>query len=245
MSGITGKVIAITGASDGIGAATAELLAARGARVVLGARRADRLAQVAHRITGAGGEAAFLPTDVTRRDELAALTALARSRFGRLDVLVSNAGIGPISPFADLHVDEWDAMIDVNLKGVLHGIAAALPIFREQGAGHFVNVVSVAGLAVRPGMAVYGATKNAVRTISEGLRQESAGAYRVTVVSPGFVRTDFTDTIPNAELRASLAAVKDRIAIPAASIGEAIAYAIAQPPAVDVNDIAVRATAQD
>jgi NADP-dependent 3-hydroxy acid dehydrogenase YdfG len=245
MTGIDGKVIAVTGASDGIGAATAELLAARGARMVLGARRVERLAEVAQRITDAGGAAAFVQTDVTRRADLSGLVALARSRFGRLDVLVGNAGIGPISPFADLHVEEWEAMIDVNLKGVLYGIAAALPIFRAQGEGHFINVVSVAGLAVRPSMAVYGATKNAVRTISEGLRQESGGAYRVTVVSPGFVQTGFTDAIPNAQVRESLAAVKDRIAIPATSIGEAIAYAIGQPAAVDVNDIAIRATAQD
>jgi NADP-dependent 3-hydroxy acid dehydrogenase YdfG len=245
MSGITGKVIAITGASDGIGAATAELLAARGARVVLGARRTDRLERLTRRITDAGGEAAYVTTDVTRRHDLTALVALAGDRFGRLDVLVGNAGIGPISPFDDLHVEEWEAMIDVNLKGVLYGIAAALPVFRAQGSGHFVNVVSVAGLAVRPSMAVYGATKNAVRTVSEGLRQEAGDTLRVTVVSPGFVRTSFTDTIPNAGVRDALTATKERIAIPPASIGEAIAYAVAQPDGVDVNDIVVRSVAQD
>ncbi|MDR7276660.1 SDR family oxidoreductase [Catenuloplanes atrovinosus] len=245
MSGIEGKVVAITGASDGIGAVTARMLAARGARVVLGARRADRLERIAAEITEAGGAAAVTVTDVTRRADLASLVALARQRFGRLDVLVSNAGIGPISPLDDLHVAEWDAMIDVNLKGVLYGVAAALPVFRAQGDGHFVNVVSVAGLAVRPGMTVYGATKNAVRTVSEGLRQEGGGGFRVTVVSPGFVRTGFTDTIPNERMRATLTAARDRVAIAPESIGEAIAYAISQPPSVDVNDLVVRATAQD
>ncbi len=242
MSGIDGKVIAITGASSGIGAATAVRLAERGARVVLGARRADRLADVASRI--AEPQVAYAVTDVTRRADLTALVELARDRFGRLDVLISNAGIGPISPLDDLRVEEWEAMVDVNIKGVLYGIAAALPVFRAQGSGHFVNVVSTAGLRVVPNQTVYAGTKNAVRTISEGLRQEAGENLRVTVVSPGFVRTEFVESVADDRLRAELTAAKDTLAIPPAAISAAIAFAIEQPDEVDVGDIVVRPTAQ-
>ncbi|HEX4212515.1 MAG TPA: SDR family oxidoreductase [Candidatus Dormibacteraeota bacterium] len=244
MSGIEGKVVVITGASGGIGEAAALLLAERGARVVVGARRAQRLQDLVTGIEAMGGDAASLAVDVTRRADLTALVALARERFGRLDVLVSSAGIGPISPLDDLRVEDWDAMIDVNLKGVLYGIAAALPVFREQESGHFVNVVSTAGLRIVPSQAVYAATKNAVRTLSEGLRQEAGGNLRVTVVSPGFVRTGFADSIPNERVRAELIATGERLAIPPRAVGEAIAFAIGQPPDVDVNDIVVRPAAQ-
>jgi NADP-dependent 3-hydroxy acid dehydrogenase YdfG len=175
MSGIGGKVVAITGASSGIGEATALRLAGRGAKVVLGARRADRLQSLAERIEQAGGEAAYRLTDVKRREDLANLVRLACERFGKLDVLVSNAGIGPISLLDDLRVEDWEEMIDINLKGVLYGVAAALPVFRKQGFGHFVTVVSTAGLKIVPMQSVYAATKNGVRTLCEGLRQE-AGA---------------------------------------------------------------------
>jgi NADP-dependent 3-hydroxy acid dehydrogenase YdfG len=244
MSGINRKVIAVTGASSGIGEATALLLAEQGARLVLGARRTDRLADLAARIEARGGEAAYARTDVTRREDLAGLVALALDRFGRLDVLVGNAGIGPVSPLDDLRVEEWDAMIDVNLKGVLYGIAAALPVFREQGSGHFVNVVSTAGLRIVPNQVVYAATKNAVRTISEGLRQEAGENLRVTVVSPGFVRTDFADSVSNEQVRAQLVAAKEKMAIPPEAISRAIAFAVDQPATVDVGDIVVRPTAQ-
>jgi len=244
MSGINRKVIAVTGASSGIGEATALLLAEQGARLVLGARRTDRLADLAARIEARGGEAAYARTDVTRREDLAGLVALALDRFGRLDVLVGNAGIGPVSPLDDLRVEEWDAMIDVNLKGVLYGIAAALPVFREQGSGHFVNVVSTAGLRIVPNQVVYAATKNAVRTISEGLRQEAGENLRVTVVSPGFVQTDFADSASNEQVRAQLVAAREKMAIPPEAISRAIAFAVDQPATVDVGDIVVRPTAQ-
>ena len=165
MSGVDGKVVAITGASSGIGEATALELAARGAAVVLGARRTDRLKAVAERINASGGRAEVLPVDVTRRADLDQLVATAVERFERLDVLVSNAGIARTGPVAELDVDSWDAMIDVNLRGVLHGIAAALPVFRRQGRGHFVTTVSTSGLKIVPGQAVYAGTKNAVRTL--------------------------------------------------------------------------------
>ncbi|MEV8566675.1 SDR family oxidoreductase [Streptomyces sp. NPDC051322] len=242
MSGIQGKVVAITGASSGIGEAVAVLLAERGAKVVLGARRPDRLAALAARIERAGGEAAWARTDVTRRADLSGLVELARERYGKLDVLVSNAGVGLISPLDDLRVEDWEEMIDVNLKGVLYGIAAALPVFREQGFGHFVNTVSTAGLRIVPLQSVYAGTKNAVRTISEGLRQEAGDSLRVTVVSPGFVRTDFADHMDPA-VKARLADMKD-IAIPPEAVARTIAFAIEQPDGVDVGDIVVRPTAQ-
>src|SRR5882757_537549 len=209
MSGIEGKVIAITGASSGIGEATALLLAERGAKLVLGARRSDRLGALADRIAAAGGEAAYARTDVKRRDDLSDLITLACERYGKLDVLVNNAGIGPISPLDELRVEDWEDMIDVNIKGVLYGIAAALPVFRRQGFGHFVNTASTAAHRVVPNQSVYAATKFAVRALSEGLRQEAGEKLRVTVVSPGYTRTSFADNVTNSELKTQLEQSRD------------------------------------
>ncbi len=245
MSGIKGKVVAITGASSGIGEATALLLALRGATVVLGARRDDRLSALADRIVNAGGEAAYVATDVRRRKDLEALVRLACTRFGKLDVMVSNAGVAPISPLDDLRVDDWEEMIDVNLKGFLYGIAAALPVFRKQEFGHFVTVISTAGLKVVPMQSVYAGTKNAVRTITEGLRQEAGPKLRVTGVSPGFVRTNLTDSMTHPDAKAKTAAAAATMAITPDAIARAIAFAIEQPDDVDVGDIVVRPTAQN
>ncbi|MCZ0976021.1 SDR family oxidoreductase [Streptomyces albulus] len=242
MSGIEGKVVAITGASSGIGEATALLLAERGAKIVLGARRPERLEALAARIEKAGGDATWARTDVTRREDLAGLVKLARDRYGKLDVLVGNAGIGLISRLDDLRVEDWEEMIDVNLKGVLYGIAAALPVFREQGFGHFVNTVSTAGLRIVPLQSVYAGTKNAVRTISEGLRQEAGDSLRVTVVSPGAVRTDFAERMDPAA-KAQIDKMMETALSPDA-VARAIAFAIEQPDGVDVGDIVVRPTAQ-
>ncbi|WP_441246268.1 SDR family oxidoreductase [Kitasatospora sp. McL0602] len=244
MPGIENKVVAITGASSGIGEATALLLAARGAKVVLGARRRERLEGLAARIVEAGGEATCAVTDVTRQEDVAALVGLACERYGRLDVLVGNAGIGPVSPLDDLRVEDWDDMIDVNIKGVLYGIAAALPVFRHQGFGQFVNTASTAAYRTVPNQAVYSATKIAVRAISEGLRQEAGGALRVSIISPGFTRTDFIDGAANPEVRAQLSAARDTMAIAPEAIARAIAFAIEQPADVDVSEIVVRPTAQ-
>jgi NADP-dependent 3-hydroxy acid dehydrogenase YdfG len=241
---MNGKVVAITGASSGIGAASALLLAARGAKVVLGARRTEHLEGLVTRITQDGGEAAYVQTDVKRREDLLALIEKACARFGRLDVLVSNAGIGPISRLDELRVADWEEMIDVNLKGFLYGIAAALPVFRKQGFGHFITIVSTAGLTITPTMAVYAGTKNAVRTISEGLRQEAGDKLRVTCISPGFVNTGFADSMTNPEVRAKIMATRDQIAISPDAIARAIAFAIEEPSEVDVNEIVVRPTAQ-
>ena len=244
MAGIESKVVAITGASGGIGEATALLLAERGARLVLGARRSDRLQAVADRIAAAGGDATCLSIDVKRRGDLAALVQQACERFGQLDVLVSNAGVGPISLLDDLNVEDWEEMIDVNLKGFLYGIAAALPVFRRQGFGHFVNVISTAGLKVVPMQAVYAGTKNAVRTMTEGLRQEAGDRLRVTGISPGFVQTGFADSMTNPEIRSQTLQRMGEIGLPPAAIARAIAFAIEQPADVDVGDIVVRPTAQ-
>ena len=226
MSETQNKVVAITGASSGIGEATALVLAERGAKVVLGARRTDRLEALAARIAAHGGEAAYATTDVTRRGDLENLVKLALERYGRLDVLVSNAGIGPISGFDDLKVEDWDAMIDVNIKGVLYGIAAALPLFRRQGSGHFVHVVSTAGLRIVPLQGVYAATKNAVRTLTEALRQEAGDTIRVTGVSPGFVYTEFAESMTDPRAKAAIIEQRDRIALAPEAIARAIAFAI-------------------
>jgi len=245
MTGIKDKVIAITGASSGIGAATALLLAERGAKVVIGARRIERLHTVARDIRDGGGEVAIMTTDVTRAEDLTALVGLARSTYGRLDVLVSNAGISKVGPVADLDVNGWNAMIDVNFRGVLYGVAAALPVFREQGSGHLVTTLSTAGIKITPTMAVYAATKNAVRTFLEGLRQESTdGWLRVSSVSPGYVQTELADSIDNLEVRELIKANAQRFAIPPEAIAQAISYAIEQPDDVDVGDIVVRPTVQ-
>ncbi|WP_174302146.1 SDR family oxidoreductase [Caulobacter sp. S45] len=244
MSGAVGKVVAITGAGSGIGRATALLLAERGAKLVLGARRADRLEAVAKQIGAAGGEAAYVPIDVKRRDDLSSLVALACERFGKLDVLVSNAGIGPVSLLDELRVDDWDEMIDINVKGVLYGIAAALPVFRRQGFGQFVNIASTAGLITKPTMAVYSGTKFAVRAISEGLRQEAGDKLRVTIITPGFVKTDFADSMTNPEMKAQIVGTMEKMAISPDAIARAIVFAIEQPADVDVGEIVVRPTAQ-
>ncbi|WP_207477948.1 SDR family oxidoreductase [Arenibaculum pallidiluteum] len=238
------KVVAITGASSGIGEATALLLAARGAKVVLAARRPDRLKLLAHRIADAGGEAIYARTDVSRRSDLADLVKLACGVYGRLDVLVSNAGVMPISRLDELRVEDWEMMVDVNIKGVLYGIAAALPVFRRQGYGHFVNVASTAGHKTVPTQAVYSGTKFAVRAISEGLRQEAGERLRVTVVSPGMVHTNFADGIASEDVRTQLLRLRDSIAMTPDAVARAISFAIDQPPEIDVNEIVLRSTAQ-
>lgn len=242
--GIEGKVVAITGASSGIGRATAKLLAERGAFVVLGARRDDVLAEVLAAITAMGGEAVAKATDVRRRDDLEALVALALERAGRLDVIINCAGIGPISRFDALDVEGWDAMIDVNLRGTLYGIAAALPVFARQASGHVINVISTAGIKMLPTMGVYAATKNAVRTVTEILRQEAGPHLRVTEVSPGMIATNFGDSITDQPTKAMIEGQLGAIAIPPDAIARGILYAIDQPPEVDVGSIVIRPTAQ-
>jgi NADP-dependent 3-hydroxy acid dehydrogenase YdfG len=246
MSAIDGKVVAITGASSGIGEATARLLAERGAAVVLGARRTERLERLTADILEQGGRAVACQIDVTRQADLNRLVERAVADFGRLDVLVGNAGISKISPVADLDVDGWSAMIDVNLRGVLYGIAAALPVFREQGEGHLVTTLSTAGIKISPTMAIYAGTKNAVRTLLEGLRQESTdGTLRTTSISPGVVGTELASSIDDPVAREKIQRTMDAFAIPPAAVASAIAFAIEQPRDVEVGDITIRPTVQD
>ena len=241
---IDGKVVAITGASSGIGEATAELLAARGAKLVLGARGADKLNAVAALLSASGGDVVTRVTDVSRRGDLAGFVSLATDTYGRLDVLVNNAGIMPVSPFDEHSVDDWEAMVDINVKGVLFGIAAALPVFRRQGFGHFVNTASTAAFRVTPGQSVYAGTKMAVRAISEGLRQEAGQDLRVTIISPGMTSTNFAESITDPATRADLERRRDLIAMSPSAVARAIAFAIEQPSDVDVGEIVVRPTAQ-
>ncbi|MFM9279019.1 SDR family oxidoreductase [Paenibacillus jiagnxiensis] len=241
---IKDKVVVITGASSGIGEATALLLAEKGAKIVLGARRVERLETLAARIDAVGGEAVYARTDVKQREDLTHLVKLACERYGKVDVLLNNAGIGPISPLDELRVEDWEDMIDVNIKGVLYGIAAGLSVFRKQGFGHFINIASTAGLKTTPNMAVYSGTKFAVRAISEGLRQEAGDKLRVTIISPGFVKTDFVEAIPNQEIRGELERFRDKEAISPEAIARAIVFAIEQPADVDINELIVRPTAQ-
>lgn len=243
-NGISGKVIAITGASSGIGEATALLLAGRGAKVVLGARRADRLEALAARIAKNGGVATSVPTDVKRRQDLDNLVKVACERHGKLDVLINNAGVALISPLDELRVEDWEEMIDVNLRGTLYGIASALPVFRAQGFGHFVNTLSTSGIKIVPIQSVYAGTKNAVRAISEALRQEAGDKLRVTVISPGFVRTELADSMKNRDAKAQITESMLKIALAPEAIARAIAFAIEQPADVDVGEIVVRPTAQ-
>jgi NADP-dependent 3-hydroxy acid dehydrogenase YdfG len=245
MSRLESKVVAITGASSGIGAATALELAAGGAAVVLGARRTDRLDSLVTRIQAEGGRAEMLEVDVTKRADLERLVALAVNRFGRLDVLVANAGVARIAPMADLDVDDWDVMIDVNLRGVLHGIAAALPVFRQQGHGHLVTTVSTSGLKIVPTQAVYAGTKNAVRTLLEALRQESTdGVLRTTSISPGFVRTELVDYIDDPGQREQAQQAMAGLGISPDAVARAIAFAIEQPDDVEIGDMTIRPARQ-
>ncbi|MFF2191410.1 SDR family oxidoreductase [Streptomyces sp. NPDC058157] len=244
MSGIQGKVIAITGASSGIGEATAAYLAAKGARLVLGARREERLNAVVDGITAKGGTATGVIVDVTRREDLQRLTDTALHRYGRLDVLVSNAGTMAVSPFDELRQDDWDAMVSTHITGLLNGIGAALPVFRRQRFGHFVNVGSTAAYVVKTPQAVYAATKTAVKVLTEGLRQESGPDLRVTLVSPGFTHTEGIGKGAGPEIAAAMTRQRDEIAMPPSAVASAIGYAIEQPDGVDVGEIVVRPTAQ-
>ncbi|HTX11363.1 MAG TPA: SDR family oxidoreductase [Solirubrobacteraceae bacterium] len=231
------RVIAITGASAGIGATTARLLAGRGDRVVLAARRGEAVSRLVAEIEAAGGQASGCAADVTRSDDLRRMVHQAVTQFGRLDALVANAGVATTAPLADGTLDDWNTMIDVNLRGVLHGIAAALPVFRAQGSGHFVTVTSTAAAKWVPGQGVYAATKAGVRALCDVLRQEVGPDIRATMVCPGATATDFTTDPDLRERIASIAMTPDAVA-------EAIAYALAQPPGVNVGEIVVRSAAQ-
>lgn len=242
---ISGKVVVITGASSGLGESTARHLSSLGARVVLGARRKDKLDALVADLVSAGGEAVAYQTDVTSQTEVNALIEGALKTFGRIDVLVNNAGLMANAPLSEGRVDEWDRMIDINIKGLLYGIAAALPVFQEQNSGHFINIGSVAGLKVfSPGGTVYSGTKFAVRAISEGLRHEVGGSIRTTTIEPGAVDSELKFGSSHQQTRDVVVDFYKQ-AIPAASVARAIAFAIEQPADVDINEIVLRPTVQD
>jgi NADP-dependent 3-hydroxy acid dehydrogenase YdfG len=242
MNDISNKVVLITGASSGIGAATARHLAGSGARLMLGARRGDRLEQLVSEIRASGGKADFRELDVTDIESMQAFVAAARESYGCIDVIINNAGVMPLSKLEALKLDEWNRMIDVNIRGVLHGIAAALPVMQSQGSGQVINLSSIGGHSVVPAAAVYCATKFAVMAISEGLRQEVGGDIRVSVISPGVTESELADSITDASAREAMKSFRAG-AMPAEAIARAIAFAIAQPPDVDVSEIIVRPTA--
>ncbi|WP_282339459.1 SDR family oxidoreductase [Pseudomonas sp. PS02288] len=236
------KVVLITGASSGIGEATARLLASQGARVVLGARRTERLQVIADEIRAAGGGAEVRSLDVTRMEDVQAFADFALELHGRVDVLVNNAGVMPLSRLDALKIEEWNRMIDVNIRGVLHGIAAVLPSMQQRRSGQIINIASIGAYAVSPTAAVYCATKYAVRALSEGLRQEVGGDVRVTVIAPGVTESELADSISDEGGRAEMREFR-KIAIPASAIARAIAYAVEQPADVDVSELIVRPTA--
>jgi NADP-dependent 3-hydroxy acid dehydrogenase YdfG len=242
---IEGKVVVITGASSGLGEAAARLLSVQGATVVLGARRMERLQALAGELQEKGGKALAIAVDVTQYGQVREFVDSAVRVFGRVDVMLNNAGLMPHSPLERLKVDDWDRMIDVNLKGVLYGIAAVLPHMQRQRAGHIINVSSVAGHVTRPGAAVYAATKHAVRALSEGLRQEvKPYGIRTTVVSPGAVATELIDSITEPDVAASVRKIYE-IALPAEAFARTVAFAISQPDEVDINEILFRPSRQD
>lgn len=241
MTDLANKIILITGASSGIGEATARELAAAGATVVLGARRINRLEKLVDEIEGAGGKARARSLDVTSREDVQAFVDTARAAYGRIDVIINNAGVMPLSPMASLKVDEWDRMVDVNIKGVLHGIAAVLPAMNEQGAGQIINIASTGGHAVSPTAAVYCATKYAVRAISEGLRQEN-DKLRVTIICPGVTESELADSISDDKGREEMKEYR-KVAISPDAVARAIRFAIEQPADVDTSEIIIRPTA--
>ncbi|KFE45734.1 SDR family oxidoreductase [Pseudomonas congelans] len=240
MSNIQGKVVLITGASSGIGEAAARLIAAKGAQVVLGARRIERLQALAADIEAQGGSARFRALDVTDALDMQAFADFAKHEFGKIDVIINNAGVMPLSPLAALKIAEWNQMLDVNVRGVLHGIAAVLPSMQAQGHGQVINISSIGGLAVSPTAAVYCATKFAVRAISDGLRQET-DKIRVTVICPGVVESELADSISDQTARDAMKAFR-KVALEPDAIARALVYAIEQPDGVDVSEIVVRPT---
>ncbi len=243
---VEGKVVVITGASSGLGEATAKILSAQGATVVLGARRQDRIQALAKELTAGGGKALAVATDVADRQQVKNLVDAAVEAYGRVDVMINNAGLMPQALLERLQVDEWERMIDVNLKGVLYGIAAALPIMKQQKSGHFINVSSVAGHKVGPGFAVYAATKFAVRALTEGLRQEvKPYNIRTTVISPGAVATELPNSVTDPEAADRIRKFYAASAIPADLFARTVAFAISQPDEVDINEILFRPTAQE
>jgi len=245
MQNIKGKVIAITGASSGMGKAIAIELAKGGAKVVLGARRIEQLQQIAEDIKSKGGETTFVQIDVKKKADLVQLVNTAVEQYGKLDVIVNNAGVSQLSRIDELDIEGWEEMIDINLKGVLYGMAAAIPVFKQQQFGHIINIISTSGIKIVPMQGIYAGTKNAIRTIGEAFRQESDGNIRITGISPGFVKTDFANNIKNEEIKTAIQKGMEQIAINPIAIANAVIYAISQPDDVEIGDIVIRPSKQN
>lgn len=246
MENLKEKVVAVTGASAGIGKVIAIKLAENGAKVVLGARNTALLEKLVGEIKSNGGEAVFVKTDVRKKKDLVKLINVAVSQYGKLDVIINNAGIARLNRIDELDFDGWDQMIDINIKGVLYGMAAAIPVFKKQQFGHIVNIISTAGINIVPTMAVYAGTKNAVRTIDEAFRQESDGNIRITGISPGYVKTDFAvKSVKTEEMKMATATKVEELGISPEAIANAVIYAISQPKDVEVGDIVIRPSKQN
>jgi len=246
MRNLKENVVAITGASTGIGKATAIRLAENGAKVVLGARNTENLENVVEKIKNNGGEAVFVKTDVRNKADLVQLVNVAVEQFGKLDVIVNNAGVARISRVDELDIDGWDEMIDSNIKGTLYGMAAAIPVFKQQKSGHIINIISTSGIKIVPTQGVYAGTKNAVRTISEAFRQESDGNIRITGISPGYIKTDFAVKSVNTEdMKTAASKAVAALAISPDAIANAVIYAISQPKDVEIGDIVIRPSKQN
>jgi NADP-dependent 3-hydroxy acid dehydrogenase YdfG len=244
-NGIKGKVVAITGASSGIGKATAFALAKSGAKVILGARNETQLQIIVRDIVGDGGEAISAAIDVREKADLETLVELAIKNYGKLDAIVNNAGVTQINRIDELDIEGWEDMIDINIKGVLYGMAAAIPIFKQQQSGHIINIISTSGIKIVPTQGVYAGTKNAIRTITETFRQESDGSIRITGISPGYVKTNLINNVKNEEIRAAGAKNIEKLGISPEAIANAVIYALSQPTDVEVGDIVIRPAAQN
>jgi len=246
MRNLKGKVVAVTGASEGIGKAIALKLAGNGVKVVLGARNAKQLKNVVEEIKNKGGEAISAKIDVRHKADLVRFVHVAIEQYGQLDVIVNNAGVAHISLIDELDTDGWDEMIDINIKGVLYGMAAVIPVFKQQQSGHIVNIISTAGIKIVPTQGIYAGTKNAVRTIAEGFRQESDGTIRITGISPGYIKTDFAaKSVITEENKAAASKTVEQLAISPDAIANAVIYAISQPKDVEVGDIVIRPAKQN
>ncbi|MCW2259804.1 MULTISPECIES: SDR family oxidoreductase [Sphingobacterium] len=245
MQNIREKVVAITGASSGMGKAIAIELAKNGAKVVLGARRKEQLQQLVDEIKSKGGDATFAQIDVKNKADLVRFVNSAVEQYGKLDVIINNAGVSQLSRIDELDIDGWEEMIDINLKGVLYGMAAAIPVFKQQRSGHIVNIISTSGIKIVPLQGVYAGTKNAIRTIAEAFRQESDGNIRITGISPGVVKTDFAENIKNQEMKIIIKNNMENLAISPDAIANAVIYAVSQPSDVEIGDIVIRPSKQN
>lgn len=245
MQNLKGKVVAVTGASAGIGKAIAIKLAENGVKVVLGARNIAQLQSIVDEIKNNSGDAIYVKIDVSKKEDLIHFVNAAVEKYGTLDVIINNAGIAQLSRIDELDVDGWEQMIDINIKGVLYGMAAAIPVFKQQQSGHIVNIISTSGIKIVPTQGVYAGTKNAVRTIAEAFRQESDGNIRITRISPGVVKTDFANHIKNEEMKTVIQQNMEHLAINPESIADAVIYAISQPKEVEIGDIVIRPAKQN